>query len=148
MAYCFHIPLSLRCLPRWLRPCRAAWSFPGFPNTRREPLHEEYCFLGAKPSETSIAFVRKLVSNCIPLHAGCLWRRLFRWFNALFTTWLDSRDAHGKAFSTLVLLWERLGPGAATNELWIPSQHDHVIIDLPWGWRLPRLPRERLQDFQ
>jgi hypothetical protein len=62
----------------------------------REPLHGEYCFLGAKLSETGIAFGMKLVSNCISLHVGGMWLGLFRWYNALSTTWLDPKDAYSK----------------------------------------------------
>jgi hypothetical protein len=85
--------------------------------------------LGAKPSETGIAFATKLVSNCTPLHVGVKWRRLFRWYNALSTTWLGPKEACSKALSTLVLLWEDLGPGAATTNFGSRAIHGHVNLE-------------------
>jgi hypothetical protein len=97
------------------------------PRTRGKSLCiKNIVCLRAKPSETGIAFTTKLVSNCIPLHVGVKWRPLFRWYNALSTTWLDSKDAYSKALSTLVLLWEDLSPGAATTNLGFRVIHGHV----------------------
>ena len=141
-----HIPLNRCCLPRGLRPCRVAWFCPGFPSMRREPLHEEYCFLGAKQSETGIALGMELVSICIPLHMVGKWRRLFRWYNALFATAAGPRVPLGHIPQNLGAAFGRSRSRRRHNELWIPNHtwsREHG--EFPG---LSTLPRERLQDFQ
>jgi len=141
-----HIQAPGRCCwPRRLRPCRVAWSFPGFP-TCGESLCMRILFSEAKTSETSIALGMELVSICIPLHMVGKWRRLFRWYNALFATAAGPRIPLGHIPQNLGAAFGRSRSRRRHNELWIPNHtwsREHG--EFPG---LSTLPRERLQDFQ
>ena len=116
------------------------------PRTCGESLCIRILFSEAKPSETGIALGMELVSICIPLHMVGKWRRLFRWYNALFTTAAGPRVPLGHIPQNLGAAFGRFRSRRRHNELWIPSRIRSRDFGESPG--LSTLPRERLQDFQ